>query len=84
MAQAAQAAEALKSSSKHRHEAVVLLQEQEEYLKPAPMVALLEYVARETVAADLYLLIKREDYRRAWVMMTLNDLNFVGDIANNE
>ena len=71
--------------SQRRVQAVQLLQKQETYLKPECMVALLEMISNNTNAADLYLSMEREDYRKSWVVMQLKVAGFVeGDIEISE
>jgi hypothetical protein len=84
-AQIAQAAEAtLTSPQKCRADAMDHLQEQEVYLTPEAMVVLMQHVAQDTTAADLYLSMKRDKYSKAWVKMRLEDLKFTGKVTNND
>jgi len=88
MAQAAQAAqasqEALESPSKRRREAVACLQNNEVYLLPEAMAALVDHIGKHGEVADLYMGQTRENYRRAWVLKQLKDLNFVGKVVDDE
>ena len=88
MAQAAQAAqasqEALESPSKRRHEAVACLQNNEVYLLPEAMATLVDHIGKHGEVADLYMGQTRENYRRAWVLKQLKDLNFVGKVVDDE
>jgi hypothetical protein len=83
--QIAQAAEAASTSpEKRRANAVDRLQEREVYLTPEAMVVLMQHVAQDTAAADLYLSMKRDKYSKAWVKMRLEKLKFTGKVTDND
>jgi hypothetical protein len=85
-AQAAQAAQLLVSvsSPQRRHEAMQHLQQTETYLDPDRMIALVDLVLSDMIAADLYMTLEWEDYRKAWISKRLKELGFVEGIAVNE
>jgi hypothetical protein len=85
-AQVAQAAQLLVSASspQRRHEAMQRLQQTETYLDPDRMIALVDLVSSDTIAADVYMTLEREDYRKAWISKRLKELGFVEGIAVDE
>jgi hypothetical protein len=85
-AQAAQAARQLQvsSSPQRRHEAMQRLQQTETYLDPDHMIALVDLVSSNTIAANVYMTLEQEDYRQAWVSKRLKELGFVEGIIVNE
>src|SRR6202040_1885393 len=64
-----------------RHEATQCVQQLETYLDPPRVMALADLVARDTIAADMYMTIEREDYRCAWVALKLKEMGFVDGIS---
>ena len=80
-AQAVQAAQVLSSSPQRRHEAMQRLQQTETNLDPDRMIALVDLVSSNTIAADVYMTLEREDYRKAWISKRLKELGFVDGIA---
>ena len=44
-------------------------------------MALADLVAKDTIAADTYMLIKQEDYRHAWVALKLKGMGFIDGIS---
>jgi hypothetical protein len=59
------------TSPERRAKAVDLIQVQEDYLSDDQMVAFLDFFRADTAAADIYLAIKRESLRKAWVQKQL-------------
>ena len=82
-AQAAQAVQLLASSPQRRHEAMQRLQQTETYLDADRMIALVDLVSSDTIAADVYMTLEREDYRKTWVSKRLKELGFIDGIAVN-
>jgi hypothetical protein len=80
-AQATQAVKLLASSPQRRHEAMQRLQQTETHLDPDRMIALVDLVSSDTIAADVYMTLEREDYRKAWISKRLKELGFVDGIA---
>jgi hypothetical protein len=83
-AQAAQAAQLLQtsvSSPQRRHEAMQHLQQSETYLDPDRMIALIDLVSSDTIAADVYMTLEREDYHKAWISKWLRELSFIEGIT---
>lgn len=80
-AQATQAVQLLASSPQRRHEAMQRLQQTETHLDPDRMIALVDLVSSDTIAADVYMTLEREDYRKAWISKRLKELGFVDGIA---
>ena len=64
-----------------RHEATQRVQQLETYLDPPCVMALADLVARDTIAADMYMTIEREDYCCAWVALKLKEMGFVDGIS---
>ena len=60
------------SSLERRAKAVELIQVQEDYLTHDQLVAFLDYFKADTAAADIYLAIKREGLRKAWIQKQLS------------
>jgi hypothetical protein len=79
--QLAAQARVLSSSPQRRHEAMQCMQQTESYLDPDRMIALIDLVSSDTIAADVYLSLQREDYRRHWISKRLADLGFVDGVA---
>ena len=44
------------------------------------MMALADLVMKDTIAADIYMLIGQEDYHYAWVALKLKGMGFVDGI----
>jgi hypothetical protein len=80
-AQAVQAAKVLASSPQRRHEAMQRLQQTETHLDPDRMIALVDLISGDTIAADVYMSFEREDYRRAWISKRLKELGFIDGIT---
>ena len=80
-AQAVQAAKVLASSPQRRHEAMQRLQQTETHLDPDRMIALVDLISSDTIAADVYMSFEREDYRRAWISKQLKELGFIDGIT---
>jgi len=80
-AQATQAVQLLASSPQRRHEAMQRLQQTETHLDPDRMIALVDLVSSDTIAADVYMTLEWEDYRKAWISKRLKELGFVDGIA---
>ena len=57
------------------------MQQLETYLDPPCVMALADLVARDTIAADMYMTIEREDYCCAWVALKLKEMGFVDGIS---
>ena len=51
------------------------------HLDASCVMALANLVAKDTIAADIYMLIEREDYRHAWVALKLKEMGFVDGIS---
>ena len=65
------------TSPERRAKAVELIQVQDDYLSDDQMVAFLDLFRADTAAADIYLAIKRESLRKAWIQKQLSkDLGF--------
>jgi len=58
----------------HRQAALKHLQELNSDLDPLCMVNLTNHIVKSTVAADTYMSWEREDYQKAWITKTLNDI----------
>jgi hypothetical protein len=80
-AQAVQAAKVLASSPQRRHEAMQRLQQTETHLDPDRMIALVDLISGDTIAADVYMSFEREDYRQAWISKRLKELGFIDGIT---
>jgi hypothetical protein len=78
---AAQLFQASASSRQCRHEAVQRLQQTETYLDHDRMVALVDLVSVDTIAAGVYTSLKREDCRKVWISKRLKELGFIEGIA---
>jgi hypothetical protein len=68
-------------SPQRRHEALQRVQQIETHLDASRVMALADLVAKDTVAADIYLSIEREDYRYAWVALKLKEMGFIDGIS---
>jgi hypothetical protein len=68
-------------SPRRRHEAMQRVQQIETHLDPSRVMALVDLVAKDTIAADIYMSIEREDFRHAWVALTLKKMGFVDGIS---
>lgn len=64
-----------RSSSEHRIEATALLQEKED-LTVDQMVAFADLFEQNTLKADTYISLVRDDVRKVWVKKQLTDLGF--------
>ena len=73
-AQAAQAVQLLASSPQHRHEAMQCLHQMETYLDANHMIALVNLISSDTIAADVYMTLEQEDYCKTWVLKWLKEL----------
>ena len=71
------AAEAWELSPKCRQNAVECLQDTEGHLKPRAMICLIDYIAKDTTVADIYMSLKREDYCKEWISEWLKERGFV-------
>ena len=80
-AQATQAAQQLASSPQCRHEAMQHLQQTKSYPDPNHMIALVDLISSDTIAADVYMTLEWEDYCRAWISKRLKELGFVNRIT---
>jgi hypothetical protein len=69
------------SSPERRHDAIRRLQQTETYLDAEPMVALVDLFEQNTAAAEAYMLLEREDYRKTWVAKRLREAGHVVRIA---
>lgn len=75
-AQEAQAAQqALPPSPARRSAALQRLQQLDSDLGPAPMVKIANLIAKDTVAADTYMSWGRDDFRKAWIVQALEDMD---------
>jgi hypothetical protein len=45
------------------------------------MIALVDLVSSDTIAADVYMTLEQEDYRKAWISKRLRELGFVEGIT---
>ena len=63
------------SSPMHRQAALRCLQELDSDLDPICIVNLADHIAKSTVVADTYMLWEQEDYCKAWITKTLNDIS---------
>ena len=45
------------------------------------MIALVDLVSSDTIAADVYMTLEQEDYRRAWILKRLKELGFIDGIT---
>ena len=71
-----------KAESPHRrHEAMQRVQQIETHLDASRVMALADLVAKDTIAADTYMSIEREDYCHAWVALKLKGMGFVDGIS---
>ena len=57
------------------------LQQTETNLDPDHMIALVDLVSSNTIAADVYMTLEREDYCKAWISKRLKELGFVDGIT---
>ena len=57
------------------------LQQTETHLDPDRMIALVDLISGDTIAADVYMSFEREDYRRAWTSKRLKELGFIDGIT---
>jgi hypothetical protein len=57
------------------------VQQIETHLDASRVMALADLVAKDTIAADTYMSIEREDYRHAWVALKLKGMGFVDGIS---
>ena len=58
------------------------LQQTEMNLNPNRMIALVDLVfSSNTIAADIYTTLEREDYHKAWISKQLKELGFVDGIT---
>ena len=73
------AAEAWELSLKCRQNAVERLQDTEGHLKPQVMICLIDYIAKDTTAADIYMSLKWEDYCKEWISEWLKECGFVDE-----
>ena len=71
------AAEAWELSLKCRQNAMERLQDTEGHLKPQAMICLIDYIVKDTTAADIYMSLKREDYHKEWISERLKERGFV-------
>ncbi len=75
--------ETLAWSLGRRKEAAERLRVTETYLDHDRMVAVLDLVSVDINAADTYMSIQREDYRKAWISKRLTEYGFPGGIADD-
>ena len=80
-AQVAAQAYAVSSSPQHRHEAMQHLQQTEMYLDADHMVALIDLVSSDMIAATAYLSLEQEDYHKVWVVKWLKELGYIEGLA---
>ena len=53
------------------------LQDTKGHLKPRVMICLIDYIAKDTTAADIYISLKQEDYRKEWISERLKECSFI-------
>jgi len=80
-AQAIQAAQVLVSSPQCRHEAMQHLQPDQDTSRPWLMIALVDLISSNTIAADVYMLLEREDYHIGLGLKVLKELGFIDGIT---
>ena len=80
-AQVAAQAYAMSSSPQCRHEAMQHLQQTETYLDADRMVALINLVLSDMIAATAYLSLEWEDYYKVWVVKQLKELGYIEGLA---
>lgn len=68
-------------SPQRRHEAMQRVQQMETHLDASRVMALADLVAKDTIAADIYMSIEREDYHHAWVALKLKEMGFVEGVS---
>jgi hypothetical protein len=68
-------------SLQRRHEAMQRVQQMETHLDASRVMALADLVAKDTIAADIYMSIEREDYCHAWVALKLKEMGFVEGVS---
>jgi hypothetical protein len=68
-------------SPQRRHEAMQRVQQMETHLDASRVMALADLVAKDTIAADIYMSIEREDYCHAWVALKLKEMGFVEGVS---
>jgi hypothetical protein len=68
-------------SPQRRHEAMQRVQQMETHLDTSHVMALADLVAKDTIAADIYMSIEREDYHHAWVALKLKEMGFVEGVS---
>ena len=57
------------------------VQQIETHLDASRVMALADLVVKDTIAADTYMSIKREDYHHAWVALKLKGMGFIDRIS---
>ena len=57
------------------------LQQTETHLDPDRMIALVDLISGDTIAADVYMSFKQEDYHWAWISKQLKELGFIDRIT---
>ena len=70
-------AEAWELSPKCRQNAMERLQDTKGHLKPQAMICLIDYIAKDTTVADIYMSLKWEDYHKEWISERLKECGFV-------
>jgi Fe2+ transport system protein FeoA len=53
------------------------LQQTETYLDAEQTIAMVDLVSSDTIAADVYMALEREDYRKVWIAKRLMNMGFV-------
>ena len=82
-AQAVQATKVLASSPQRKHVAMHHLQQTETHLDPDYMITLVDLISGNTIAANVYMSFKQEDYHWAWISKWLKELGFIDGVTVN-